>query len=82
MIKCEIILPNNRLQLLKKFILQVSPVNNNHINTSTDEDAGTAVAVREKVASIQKSNVVATVEKEMPISVSRKTSPNDFLNYR
>ena len=49
-------------------------MNINHINTSTDEDAGTPVAVCEKVASIQKSNGLATLEKEMPISVSKKTS--------
>lgn len=49
----------------------------NHINSSADKDAGTRVAVCEKVASIQKSNELITLEKEkeMETSVSNKTSP-------
>ena len=70
----------NCCSLLKHFILQVSPVNINHINTCTDEDAGTPVAVCEKVASIQKSNGLPTLEKEKEkeTSVSNKTSTCDF----
>ena len=52
----------------------------NHINSSADKDARTRVAVREKVASIQKSNESITLEKEkeMETSVSNKTSPWNF----
>ncbi|PWA40198.1 transposase, Ptta/En/Spm, Transposase, Tnp1/En/Spm-like protein [Artemisia annua] len=42
---------------------EVSPVNKiNHINSSVDKDSGTRVAVIDKVASIQKSNELATLE--------------------
>ena len=49
----------------------------NHINSSADKDAGTHVARCEKVASIQKSNELANLEKEkeMETSVSNTTSP-------
>ena len=58
--------------------MQVTPVNINIINSSVDEDAETRVARCAKVATIQKSNGLANLEKEMVISVSNKTSPCYF----
>ena len=58
--------------------MQVTSVNINIINSSADEDAETRVARCEKVATIQKSNGLANLEKEMVISVSNKTSPCYF----
>lgn len=58
--------------------MQVFPVNINVINSIADEDAETRVARCEKVATIQKSNGLANLEKEMVISVSNKTSPCYF----
>lgn len=55
-------------------------MNINLLNSSADEDAGTRVAGREKVASIEKSNGLATLEKEIQISVSNKSPPLGFLN--
>ncbi|GKG13550.1 hypothetical protein Tco_0350510, partial [Tanacetum coccineum] len=58
----------------------VSPVDINPIDNSADEEGGTPLSVvgRENDASIQKSNGLATSEKEMETMVSNKTSPCDF----
>ncbi|GKA21803.1 transposase, Ptta/En/Spm, transposase, Tnp1/En/Spm-like protein, partial [Tanacetum coccineum] len=53
----------------------VSPVDINPINSSADEEGGTTVVGCENDASIQKSNGLATLEKEMETRVSNKTSP-------
>ncbi|GJT50164.1 transposase, Ptta/En/Spm, transposase, Tnp1/En/Spm-like protein [Tanacetum coccineum] len=53
----------------------VSPVDINPINSSADEEGGTTVFGCENDASIQKSNGLATLEKEMETRVSNKTSP-------
>ncbi|GJT27419.1 transposase, Ptta/En/Spm, transposase, Tnp1/En/Spm-like protein [Tanacetum coccineum] len=53
----------------------VSPVDINPINSSAYEEGGTTVVGCENDASIQKSNGLATLEKEMETRVSNKTSP-------
>ncbi|GJT55708.1 hypothetical protein Tco_0990762, partial [Tanacetum coccineum] len=53
----------------------VSPVDINPINSSADEEGGTTLVVFENDVSIQKSNGLATLEKEMETRVSNKTSP-------
>ncbi|GJV65838.1 hypothetical protein Tco_1476666 [Tanacetum coccineum] len=47
----------------------------NPINSSADEEGGTTVVGCENDASIQKSNGLATLEKEIETRVSNKTSP-------
>ncbi|GKE36693.1 hypothetical protein Tco_1460098, partial [Tanacetum coccineum] len=54
--------------------LEQALVDINHINSSADEEGGTTVGC-ENDASIQKSNGLATLEKEMETRVSNKTSP-------
>ncbi|GJU81934.1 hypothetical protein Tco_1284299 [Tanacetum coccineum] len=56
----------------------VSLVDINPINSSDDEEGGTTVVGCKNEASIQKSNGLATLEKEMETRVSNKTSPCDF----
>ncbi|GJW60071.1 reverse transcriptase domain-containing protein [Tanacetum coccineum] len=56
----------------------VSPVDINPIDSSADEEGGTPVVGCENDASIQKSNGLATLEKEMETRVSNKTSLYDF----
>ncbi|GKB03556.1 hypothetical protein Tco_0831699, partial [Tanacetum coccineum] len=53
----------------------VSLVDINPINSSAYEEGGTTVVGFENDASIQKSNGLATLEKEMETRVSNKTSP-------
>ncbi|GKE34273.1 hypothetical protein Tco_1453595, partial [Tanacetum coccineum] len=53
----------------------VSLMDINPINSSADEEGGTTVVGCENDASIQKSNGLATLEKEMETRVSNKTSP-------
>ncbi|GJT36985.1 hypothetical protein Tco_0936850 [Tanacetum coccineum] len=57
----------------------VSPVDINPINSSADEEGGTTVVGCENDASIQKSNGLATLEKEMETRVSNKTSPDETV---
>ncbi|GJV08964.1 transposase, Ptta/En/Spm, transposase, Tnp1/En/Spm-like protein [Tanacetum coccineum] len=57
----------------------VSPVDINPINSSADEEGGTTVFGCENDASIQKSNGLATLEKEMETRVSNKTSPYETV---
>ncbi|GKA30112.1 hypothetical protein Tco_0716357 [Tanacetum coccineum] len=54
---------------------EVSPVDINPINSSGDVEGGTTIFGCENDASIQKSNGLATLEKEMKTRVSNKTSP-------
>ncbi|GKD06285.1 retrovirus-related pol polyprotein from transposon TNT 1-94 [Tanacetum coccineum] len=54
---------------------QVSPVDINPISSSADEEGGTTIFGCENDASIQKSNGLATLEKEMETRVSNKTPP-------
>ncbi|GJV98750.1 transposase, Ptta/En/Spm, transposase, Tnp1/En/Spm-like protein [Tanacetum coccineum] len=53
----------------------VSPMDITPINSSADEEGGTTGFRCENDASIQKSNGLATLEKEMKTRVSNKTSP-------
>ncbi|GKB13778.1 hypothetical protein Tco_0847701, partial [Tanacetum coccineum] len=53
----------------------VSPVDINPINSSADEEGRTTVIGCKNDVSIQKSNGIATLEKEIETRVSNKTSP-------
>nr|GEU97524.1 hypothetical protein [Tanacetum cinerariifolium] len=53
----------------------VSPVDINPINSSADEEGGTKIHRCKNDTSIQKSNGLATLEKEMETRVSNRTSP-------
>ncbi|GKC15655.1 hypothetical protein Tco_1012437 [Tanacetum coccineum] len=55
--------------------VNVSPVDINLINSSADEEGGTTVVGCKNDASIQKSNGLTTLEKEMETRLSNKTSP-------
>ncbi|GKA36818.1 reverse transcriptase domain-containing protein [Tanacetum coccineum] len=57
----------------------VSLVDINPINSSDDEEGGTTVVGCKNEASIQKSNGLATLEKEMETRVSNKTSPYETV---
>ncbi|GJT19701.1 hypothetical protein Tco_0878407 [Tanacetum coccineum] len=57
----------------------VYPVDINPINSNADKEGGTTVVGCENDASIQKSNGLATLEKEMETRVSNKTSPDETV---
>ncbi|GJR07446.1 hypothetical protein Tco_0790098, partial [Tanacetum coccineum] len=57
----------------------VSPMDVNPINSSVDEEGGTTVVGCENDASIQKSNRLTTLEKEIKTRVSNKTSPRETV---
>ncbi|GJR69051.1 hypothetical protein Tco_0015116 [Tanacetum coccineum] len=60
---------------LKAILLNVSPMDNNPINSSTDEEGGTTVVGCNNDASIKKFNGLETLEKEIETRVSNKTPP-------
>nr|GEW80653.1 hypothetical protein [Tanacetum cinerariifolium] len=61
---------DERILLLQSQLDNVSSVDINPINSSADEDAGTKIHGCENDASIQKSNGLATLEKEMETRIT------------